>query len=389
VADPQMTQLLTHTPKSRRIDFVSATLGAAKLRGIGPWRVAVEILRLGRGPGRLTSNDYFLQGAWQPGLSWAERQAFVGTEANRALNTALNPPVTDASAATIRDKLATARRLVAADLPMPRSLAVFAVVYPGTGIRWLDSAGAVLAFLREPTSLPCFGKPVHGSRGFGAVCLTGIDDNGRLVLSDGRRVAPQALVDEIRHSYPRGYLFEELVRPHPELEKLIGPVIGTLRVLTIDAGAGPEVLYTTVKAPATGATVDSLAGPIGSSAAVDAATGCILRLQDRRQLGGIDQRTNPTTGSAIVGKALPDFATALDLALAAHRCFPERGLLGMDIMLSDRGPLVVELNSSPFHSSYQTAFARGMMNADFLPHLQAVRRRFHGMTAMPKNCPLP
>jgi D-alanine-D-alanine ligase-like ATP-grasp enzyme len=78
----------------------------------------------------------------------------------------------------------------------------------------------------------------------------------------------------------------------------------------------------------------------------------------------------------------------MEAALAAHRALPERGIVGTDIMLSNRGPVVGEVNSNPFHSVYQTAHARGFLNADILPKLKAVRARFAGSVPLPKDCPL-
>jgi len=165
-------------------------------------------------------------------------------------------------------------------------------------------------------------------------------------------------------------------------------VIGTLRVVTLDAGAGPEVLYAVLKTPAPGAMVDSAAGPLGGFASIDLASGRVLREQDRRQMGGQDIEANKTTGRTIAGETLPDFAAALDHARAAHSSLGEYGILGIDILLSDHGPLVNEANANPHHSVYQIAMARGVLNPDFLPRLLAVRARFRAVTPRPKHCPL-
>ena len=383
-----MTQILTHKPKGRRLDFRQATLGAAEMREVPAWRIALEVMALARSQGRLTADDYFLQGAWRPGLTWTERRAFVGTRVNSAVNLALNPPITDAARQITQDKLGATRRFEAAGLPVPRTMAVAAQGDPGDGLRWLDGPEAIAAYIRAPGTLPCFGKPVHGSTGVGAVWLDRLDEAGQVQLNDGRVVSVEALVAEIWASHARGYLFQEILAPHPALARLIGPVIGTLRVLTIDAGNGPEVLYTGLKTPAPGAVVDSAAGPLGCYAAIDAASGKVLRLQDRRRLGGTDEAVNPITGVAMAGHILPDFAQALQIAVAAHGCIPDRGILGVDIMLSDGGPRVMEVNTSPHNSLYQTAFGLGLLSAEFLPRLQAVRARYRAVTPRPKYSPL-
>jgi hypothetical protein len=383
-----MTQILTHKPKGRRFDFRQATLGAAEMRKVGHWRIGLEVMLLARGPGKLTANDYFLQGAWRPGLTWAERRAFIGSKPNAALNVALNPPPNQAFNHLTRDKLASERLFKAAGLPMPETVAVASETDPGDGLCWLAGPDAILDFLRQAGTLPCFGKPVHGSVGMGAVRLERLDEDDLLHLGDGRTVSPESLAAEIWSAHSKGFMFQEIVHPHPSLARLIGSVIGTMRVVTINAGTGPEVLYVNHKTPGVGATVDSASGPMGCYVAVETASGRVLRLQDRRWLGGTDAAVNPVTGVAMVGEVLPDFQAAVDIALRAHACIPERGILGIDLMLGQDGPVLVEVNSSPFHSSYQTSFARGVLNADLLPRLQAVRDRFRSVTPRPKDCPL-
>lgn len=383
-----LQRILSHRPQGRRFDFASATLFAARQRGLSPLRIAWEILRLSRGPGRLRSDEYFLHGAWQPGLTYAERREFVGRYANRALNRSLNPPFVTGEVSPVVDKLRAREIFAAAGLPQPETRAVAAAAAPGGGLRWLDGEAAILAFLHEPGAVPCFGKPVHGSLGVGAVSIVDIDADGRLLLGNGARVPAAELAGEIWRDHRKGFLFQELVHPSAELETMIGPVIGTLRVVTTDAGTGPQVLYATLKTPGAMAMVDSAAGPIGCVAAVDTTTGRILRLQDKRQMGGVDLAANPVTGSAMVGAELPGLDAALKLAVAAHRALGEWGILGLDVLLSTKGALVNEANANPHHSLYQTGFARGLLNQDLLPRLQAVRARFRNRVPRPKEGPL-
>jgi hypothetical protein len=370
---------LTHKPPGRRVDAGAATRYAAGQRGVSTWRIGWEILRLSYGAGGLSSDDYFLHGAWQPGLTWSQRKEFVGSSVNLALNRSLTPPRKE-KADDATDKLAAAERFSMASLPQPRILAVAATEVPGSGARWLDGPEATLEFLMAPGCLPCFGKPVHESLSTGAASFVAVDDDGTIVFGSGQRVPPQDLVREIWDDYGRGFVFQELVRPHPGLASLIGPVIGSLRVVTIDDGRGPTPLYAVLKIPAAGAMVDGSAGPVGCAAAIDLETGGVLRLQDRRQMGGTSLDHFPVTGAKVEGAVLPDFAEALKLAVLAHEAIGNRGILGADILLSDRGPLVNEMNTNPFHAVYQSAFARGLLNPDLLPGLRAVRARIRDIT---------
>lgn len=383
-----MSQILSRKPSGRRLNMQGAIAYAMQERKVSAMRLGLEALLMSRGRSGLDGKDYFLHGAWQPGLTWAERRAFIGYAANRALNEALNPVPTPETRALIEDKLATERRFIAAGLPVVPVKAVAAAKDPGSGLRWLDGPEAMLAFLRDPDALPCFGKPVSSSIGIGAVRVESRTPDGMLRLGDGRVVAAEDLVQEIWADWSEGYIFAEIARPHPGMARLIGPVIGTLRVVTVDAGQGPEVLYAVQKCPAKDATVDSAAGPLGSFAAIDLGTGCILREQDRRSLGGVDLAANAVTGVALKGQPVPDLADGLTMARAAHACLGDHGILGMDILLSDRGPMVNEANSNPHHSLYQTGFARGFLNPELLPQLTAVRARYRAVTPRPKLCPL-
>lgn len=383
-----MSDFLTRKPAGRRVNVNAALAFAAKARKVSPWRIGLETLFLSVGSSKLDAKDYFLHGAWQPGLMWSGRKAFIGSSVNFALNSALNPVPTEEGRANIGDKLRSEKFFRAAGLPVVPIKAVAATQDPENGQRWLSDPTAVMHFLREPGALPCFGKPVHGSIGLGAVRLEGWEDDETLRLGSGRRVTAKDLIAEIWAEHSAGYIFAQIASPHPELERLIGPIIGSLRVVTVDAGGGPEVLYSVLKAPARDATVDSAAGPLGSVVAVDLHSGCILREQDRRSLGGIDSETNLVSGAALAGQILPDFAVALRMAREAHASLGDHGILGIDIFLTDQGPLVSEANANPHHLMYQIGFARGLLNADLLPRLEAVRARYRSVTPRPKLCPL-
>ena len=119
---------------------------------------------------------------------------------------------------------------------------------------WLPlsrSADEIAAFLTNPANLPIFGKPCSSSLSLGTVAIEGFDEaQGSLVLSGDRRADPAALAAEVVRSYRNGYMFQERLQPHPELDRLIGHRIGTIRVYTICGKDGPEVFRVCWKVPA-------------------------------------------------------------------------------------------------------------------------------------------
>ena len=99
----------------------------------------------------------------------------------------------------------------------------------------MHSAEAIASYLLTPGNLPVFGKPLAGSRSVGAVSI--IKVQGDLVeLGDGRQVSALVLGNEIAAAFPKGYMFQELLRPHPEIERLSGPAVASIRVFTLWQG---------------------------------------------------------------------------------------------------------------------------------------------------------
>ena len=359
----------------RNFDFAQALDWAARARGVSALRVAIEIIRLSNGRQGLSRQDYFLNGAHQPGLTAQERQEFIGQGVLSRINRTLTPKANEGLGGLFTDKVLTDLVLGATGLPQARVRALAAPFRPQMPYRVLTGAAEIAAFLTKPGTLPIFGKPVHASTSLGAISI--IDRTGDvLLLGDGREVPASALAAEIGSSYPDGYLFQELMLPHPELAALVGPVIGTLRVVTLRVGGQIKPLYAALKMPGAGKMVDGISSFIHTMAGVDHQTGKLVRGQDMRRLGGIAMLVNPVTGATIEGAQLPDWPAALDLALRVHALFPRQGILGPDIALTPDGPKITEVNSNPSHDVYQKSFVRGFMNADIAPQIIAALGEF-------------
>ena len=60
----------------------------------------------------------------------------------------------------------------------------------------------------------------------------------------------KALANDVARLYPRGWLIQEQLRQPPDIEALIGPGIGTVRLVTLWEAEGPTVLYAVWRHPA-------------------------------------------------------------------------------------------------------------------------------------------
>jgi hypothetical protein len=82
--------------------------------------------------------------------------------------------------------------------------------------------------------------------------------------------------------------------------------------------------------------------------------------------------TNPEL--ALFGYKLAQWPEMTAICRAAHRLFPGHALIGWDIAMTGRGPVISEVNASPLHLSYQRAFRKGFLHADHRKRLDAARR---------------
>ncbi|MET1028099.1 MAG: sugar-transfer associated ATP-grasp domain-containing protein [Dongiaceae bacterium] len=87
----------------------------------------------------------------------------------------------------------------------------------------------------------------------------------------------------------------------------------------------------------------------GIAAAVDLKTGRLgsaTDLGNDQAFGWVD--AHPANGAPIQGRILPHWQDALALVRAAHgRAFSDRAMLGWDIAITDKGPMIVEGNGGP------------------------------------------
>ena len=355
-ADPP---ILASIAADRAFDVGHALRWAARSRKISVVRLAFDIMRRQIGRQKLTPKDYFHFGLHLGKFTNADRARFIGNAATAVLNKAISDPEISA---IWRDKVATAQALEAAGLPTPPIRAVFQITGQSGPYHNLTSTDALTDYLGKGATLPFFGKPIDGSEGRGAISFVAREGTNRLVLGDGRVVDVARLVQEIVQAYPHGYLFQDKLRQHPDVAALAGPVMCSLRILSVWVGGKFIPLYARMRLPAPGAMLDITCT---STAAVDMADGRILRTQDGRRLGGHSLTHSLVTGAPMIGAQLPDWTRVMELSEAAHALFPAQGIMGIDIALTEDGPTIVELNASPKHGGYQQTNDGGMLNPAF------------------------
>jgi hypothetical protein len=205
---------------------------------------------------------------------------------------------------------------------------------------------------RPPARLPdedLFVKPADGRGGRGAerwdrVAPSTFSGPGADSISGDRLL--ERLVERSRE---HALIVQPRLRPHQELLEITAGALPTIRVLTcLNADSEPEVMAAMMRTSfGKNRTVDNLhAGGIG--ALVDLDSGKLSKssnLGSDARLGWFS--THPDTGASIEGRVVPLWDEVKEAAVAAHRQFSDRVVVGWDIAVLDDGPILVEGNGNP------------------------------------------
>ena len=271
---------------------------------------------------RLRAQDYVLRGHIKGGCQLYKRLY-------------RDDPARRTNARILNDKLAFHQFCSDRQLPTAR---LFAVVSNGT-FTWTDPA---------QTRLACTGlflKPRKENGGSGAE---------RWTLSEGRyhrhghnsMLSAQELTDRIaKLSRTQAYLVYECLANHPDISDLSGGALCTLRLHTmLNEQDRPEHLFTMFRMPQFRERIVDTQD--GIAAAVDPLTGTLGPASNSSPVARWMDH-HPVTKGRITGRTIPFWREALALALATHAELKALYLIGWDVAITARGPVILEANKSP------------------------------------------
>ncbi|MEK9508266.1 sugar-transfer associated ATP-grasp domain-containing protein [Gemmatimonadota bacterium Y43] len=230
----------------------------------------------------------------------------------------------------VADKARFAELCTSHDLPVVRTLAVL--------------RGADTDLRTVLPAAPVFFKPLEGSQGEGAQRWL-FDPGDERWVRKGRRLDRGELLSSI-HAFRRGrgFLVQECLVNHPELESLSGPTLSSLRIMTrVSDDGAVSVACVVLKVGRQGAEVDNRhAG--GIVCAVDPATGRVGAGLSSTRFGAIT--AHPDSGAELEGRVLTVHRDAMAVATRAHATLPDLPrTVGWDIAVTPEGPVIIEANS--------------------------------------------
>lgn len=361
---------LGETAEAGGFDLMAAVNDLAGKGGPSPLRQAIDMLRLSLGSRRVRPEEYFTYALWRPERGRTFLRGFLPNWRKRAFNDSLKMPARGLADDTLNDKLATEAVLLARDLPVTRTRAVY---LPGSGlppaglpdVHILRTARDIAGYLAEPQNLPLFGKPRDDSFARGAAVIAGLDGPDLRFLN-GRRVPIPGLAAEIAGDWPKGYLFQPFYQCETGLRRHTGAAMASVRIVTLWTDRGIEPWYAVIRLPAKSAMHDGDAQDQRIWGLIDLANGTIAKLRDLRDPLSPDLTHAADPSQPFLGFRLPDWDRAVALCVAGHDSFPGHGIIGWDVFLTDTGPLLNEANVNPGHV-YQVAAQRPLLNPDLRP----------------------
>jgi glutathione synthase/RimK-type ligase-like ATP-grasp enzyme len=323
-----------------------------------------EIARLRLGAGKLAADEYFQYQLYDDRrYSWNDKREFFGRFMEDDLVRVFK---TRKWVGLANDKILSYAVFEGLGFPTPRPFAVYHAFRTYGSRPVLRSPQELASFLRSDMPYPFLAKPVFGMWGRDVLAVESIDrETDTLHLASGRQMPVNGLAERYPNGLRDGVLFQELLRPHPDIRKLCGPRICSVRIVTVIHREAPRILATVWKIATGGSMADNYWEPGNMIAVIDPDTGCIGRPFTGlgREIRHIDD--HPDTGERLTNVTLPDWRATVDLCLTATASLPGIKMQAWDIALTDKGPTFLEVNVNGGMRLPQLVAGRGLYHGYF------------------------
>ncbi len=318
-----------------------AAAGVRRATGRGALLQFVDLMRVGYVHG-IDGKSYYVHDLYR------DKDLVAGTMTRVETKNGLNKALQDLRAhrpgpRDMNDKLAFWRACEANGVP---SAPILATV-EGGAVTWLA--------LREAFDRDLF---VKERKGRGGRLTRNFERIGpRLYRDDqGATVSLDALLRDLQAlSEGRRLIVQPKLKNHPAIASLADRALIVFRVMTcMDLRGEPHVTHGVLRLlrrfePNWTKTADADWG-----CAIDVETGVFgLMTGDAPETCTLWFEDHPMTGERVTGRVLEGWPEIAEAALAGHRAFSARTLVGWDIGWTEAGPVILEGNSNPDFSYFQ------------------------------------
>lgn len=182
--------------------------------------------------------------------------------------------------------------------------------------------------------------------GFRGVEIWRIKDQVRITDLSDRKIGPISISEFVERFDPKAeYLIEDYINQHPAYADVHPISVNGFRFWILDEGRGEtSVPFANLRFGRKDALVDNGADHI--MAPIDPDSGWIYKGY-ALTLDRPEHLRHPDTGVPLAGQTLPYFAEVRQLAIDSLTAFPNMNFAGVDIAVSEDGPVVLEFNNHP------------------------------------------
>jgi hypothetical protein len=225
---------------------------------------------------------------------------------------------------------------------------------------------------KEKTSL--FAKPINGICGKGAVRISD-QGNGELRWGKEPELYKWKDLRELTLNHAKkcndDILIQPCLRNHPDIERLTGRSLATIRIVTCRRQEKPSIILSTLRCPNRASYVDNFAQG-GLAAPICVETGQITGPACQKRLTSGIQWHNLHTESQIPFQdfAIPHWRDVQQLVLNAHmHWFDRLPSAGWDIAVLANGPSLIEVNPIWCADVVQISNQKGLLDTLFKDHI--------------------
>jgi hypothetical protein len=358
---------------AHKIDSTLLKIVAAS--GMSPLKVMRDFLGLAFGPGRVSFADYealrLFDGAFWAG---ADRREVIGHQRNVAINRAVN--FRHDWWGMLDNKIATGSYLAAYGLPVIPAVAVYCDRLKTGARNVVSDEDELRKILTDEANYPMFGKPAEGLQSLGSIGLRCYRAQDRMLEThEGRLVALDSLVEQVRTHYRSGYVLQKFLSPHAAVRALCGDRLPTVRMITLSDEAGPRLFRACWKIPAGANMADNYWRKGNLLAKIDMTRGEVQRVLSGSGLDPATHERHPDTGAALIGFRIPHWQRMVDTVIEAARLMQHVPMIGWDVAALDDGPVIVEMNERPDFFLPQIADGRGILEPVLTDFMAAQKRK--------------
>ena len=265
------------------------------------------------------------------------------------------------------DKPLMASLLDGMGLPVPETQAIYQKIRTFGKSIPLRSQQDLVQFLRQQASYPLFGKPCASSRSKGTAMINDYDkETDELIVNSSERVSVTEFAEKVEQ-LKQSYMFQTLMQPHKEIAKMIGPSVSCVRMMFISDDRGCELIRAGWKIPATSNCADNFWREGNILAGIDIESGKIIKAVKRQGGDVAPADKHPETGQIFTDLVFPEWNKMVEIATTAARNLSDCCLQGWDVALTDKGPVILELESDGGCPSLgQLCYDRGIISERYL-----------------------